>query len=193
MIETKTILQTQKFLVFIFSLMVCLAFGLLIVIHDTSASFPSINILKRLILFIFGIRGVQNHVDSQSIFGPLSYCSSLQFWFISKRKNLDQRLLVQSYEQTQTRDPELLKYFSGQKFKTLCNAVAVRPKLFMNNSYASWYCNYCGYQIYYLYWIDTHSPLIWFFWNGNCLLLVVYQKFICWIEFQSWFNACSWT
>ena len=50
---------------FIFSLMVCVAFGLLIVIQDTSAYFSSINILKRLILFIFGIRGVQNHVNSQ--------------------------------------------------------------------------------------------------------------------------------
>ena len=52
-------------IVFIFSLMLCLAFGLLIVIQDTSAYLPSINILKRLILFIFGIRGVQNHVNSQ--------------------------------------------------------------------------------------------------------------------------------
>ena len=37
--------------------MVCSVFGLLIVIHDTSASFPSINILQRLILFIFEFLG----------------------------------------------------------------------------------------------------------------------------------------
>ena len=145
--------------------MVYSAFGLLNVIHDTSASFPSINILQRLILFIFEISGT---------------------WVLKILNTNKQVALGAQASYIRGRQAHLLLVLN------IFNTANDWPKLFMNNSYANYYCNYRWNQIYCLYCIDTCWPLI-RFGNGNCLLSVVYQEFICWIEFQSWFNACSWT